>query len=457
MKRNQLVIHFWMALIFVGLASSCSPETDLKSETEVWITKGDKSMLFEKSTILSPEGEPDVTIKLDEKTKYQEMLGFGFALTQGSAQALMVLDASTRKTLLEELYKENQNVVRISIGASDLSNSVYSYNENVGDIDMQKFSFAGPDEQYLFPVLKEILEINPDLKIMATPWSPPTWMKTNGTWIGGELKKEFYPAYANYFLKYVQAMKEIGFEIWAITPQNEPLNDENEPSMIMRAVDQLEFVDKYLGPTFEQNNIQTKIIAYDHNCDEPGYPITVLNGTKYAEGAAFHLYGGDISAMSAVHEATNKDVFFTEQFVSSKGSFGGDLEWHFKNVLIGSTSNWSRTVIEWNLATQSDFGPRTPGGCTECLGAVTVNGAKDFEKNVSFYIIQHLSKFVKRGAYRISSTAASLPHVTFLNPDGSKVLLAFNSEDKDLSIEIVNGETSQKAVVPAKSAVTIVF
>lgn len=457
MKTFSNSIHFLLAFVTTIMLNSCIKQITNKSKTDIWVTKADKSMLFEKQASISISETPDVSIEIDENEKYQEMDGFGFALTQGSAEALLNLNETTRKELLEELFRENQSIVRISIGASDLSNSVYSYNEQAGDDEMEYFTFDGPDVRYLFPVLREILAINPKLKIMATPWTAPTWMKTNGTWIGGKLKIDSYSTYATYFATYINKMGEMGFSIWAITPQNEPLNDKNEPSMLMDANEQLEFIDKYLGPKFESVGILTKIIAYDHNCDRPDYPIMVLNDSKYAQGAAFHLYGGDIKAMTEVHEATNKDVYFTEQFVSSKGNFGGDLEWHIKNVIVGSTQNWSRTVIEWNLATNNDLGPRTPGGCEECLGAITVKGEKIFDRNVSYYIMQHVSKFVKPGAFRVSSSTNILPNVVFLNPDGSKVVLAFNSENKDLVIEIIYKRTKRMIMIPAKSAVTIVF
>src|SRR5690606_33501108 len=184
----------------------------------------------------------------------------------------------------------------------------------------------------------------------------------------------------------------------AITIQNEPLHDGNNPSMYMTAADQALFIKDYLGPAFENANIQTKIIAWDHNCDRPEYPMEILSDPEayaYTDGSAFHLYAGDISALSTLHNAfPEKDVYFTEQYTASDGSFDGDLKWHLKNVIIGAMRNWSKNALEWNLANNEYFGPHTPGGCTVCKGGVTIGSSGNITRNVGYYIVAHASKFV---------------------------------------------------------------
>jgi glucosylceramidase len=225
-------------------------------------------------------------------------------------------------------------------------------------------------------------------------------------------------------------MKKNGITIDAVTIQNEPQHGGNNPSMVMSAEQQADFIKNHLGPAFQAAGINTKIIIWDHNCDNPNYPITILNDAdakKYVDGSAFHLYAGDISALSTVHTAhPDKSLYFTEQWTSSKGEFGGDLKWHLKNVVIGSLRNWSKIALEWNLANNVNFGPNTPGGCTECMGALTINGSS-VTRNVSYYIIAHASKFLPAGSVRIgSNNLNNLPNVVFKRPDGKKVMIVLN-------------------------------
>jgi len=428
-----------------------------------WITTGNGSQKLNPQALTSfsqysPNGINNI-IDLDTSITYQTMDGFGFALTQGSAESLMDLDEQVRLAVLNELYGTSENaqsIVRISIGASDLSNSVYTYNETAGDINMNNFNISDQDSSYLIPVLQDILSINPNIKILATPWTAPTWMKTNNSWIGGSLDENYYSAYASYFIKYLDVMASLGINIWAITPQNEPEHDGNEPSMLMTASEQTDFINNHLGPAIANSSHNTKIIAFDHNCDNTAYPISVLNNSPYVDGAAFHMYLGDISAMSTVKNQTNKNVYFTEQYTSSKGNFGDDLSWHMQNIVIGAPRNWSKTVIEWNLSTNSDFGPRTAGGCSECLGAVTVTGNSSFTRNVSYYILSHISRFVQPGAVRIDSNTNSIHNVAFLNPDDTITLIAFN-EGSNPDFKVRVGNNSFTFSLPQGAAATLTW
>jgi glucosylceramidase len=369
---------------------------------------------------------------------FQTIDGFGYTLTGGSAQVINQLNTQKRQELLKELFGTNDNSIaisylRISIGASDLNAAPFTYDDlpsGQTDMNLDNFSLA-PDKTDLIPMLKEIVAINPNIKIMATPWSPPVWMKDNNGFVGGSLKPEYYAVYAKYFVKYIQTMKAEGIAIDAVTPQNEPLHPGNNPSMLMIALHQADFIKNHLGPAFKTANLSTKIVAYDHNCNKPEYPIAVLNdpgANPYVDGSAFHLYEGDISALSTVHSAfPNKNIYFTEQYTSSTGSFEGDLKWHVKNVIIGSMRNWSKTALEWNLANNASFGPNTPGGCTTCKGALTINSSDSFTRNVGYYIIAHASKFVPSGSVRISSNfSGNLNNVAFKTPSGKKVLIVEN-------------------------------
>ena len=410
------------------------------TEVNYYVTKADQSMLLTKQTVALVFGttaNQHQTITVDTTQQFQQMDGFGYTFTGGSAELIDALPPATKTALLQELFGMQENAIgvsylRISIGASDLSSQVFTYDDiPAGQTDptLQHFSLSR-DTLHLIPLLKQVIAIHPGIRIMGSPWTPPLWMKSNNNSIGGKLKPEFYGAYANYFVKYIQAMKHHGITVDAITPQNEPLHPLNNPSLDMTAAEQKEFIKNHLGPAFEAAGISTKIIIYDHNADRPDYPLEILADAaakKYVDGSAFHLYGGDISALTQVHNAhPDKQIYFTEQYTASNGSFGGDLGWHIKNLIIGAPRNWSRNVLEWNLANDPSFGPHTPGGCTTCKGALTIN-AGTITRNVAYYIIAHASKFVPAGSLRVqSNSTGSLHNVAFVRPDGKKVLIVLN-------------------------------
>ncbi len=386
-------------------------------------------------------------IDVDSTQTYQTIDGFGFTLTGGSAHVISQMDAISKASLLKELFGNDSSSIgisylRLSIGSSDLNASVFSYDDMPSgqtDTALTHFSLA-PDTIELIPLLQQIIAINPSIKIIATPWSAPVWMKDNNNSIAGSLLANYYNVYAQYFVKYIQQMKLKGISIDAITPQNEPLNPNNNPSMVMQAADEALFIKNFLGPAFQSAGITTKIIVYDHNCDRPDYPETILQDAAanvFVNGSAFHLYAGDISALGQVHNLfPDKQVYFTEQYTASTGNFGGDLDWHVKNVIIGSMRNWSRNALEWNLANDASYGPHTVGGCTTCKGALTITGSS-VTRNVGYYIIAHASKFVPAGSVRISSTVTGgLQTAAFMTPGQKKVLIIENDNQAPDAINI---------------------
>lgn len=427
---------------------------NIANEMEVWITKSDQSVLLQKQVatlVFGSTANGFQNINVDQTQTYQSIDGFGYTLTGGSAQVINNLSAAKKTALLQELFGTGENGIsisylRISMGASDLDAAPFSYNDlpnGSTDLSQSQFSLA-PDTTNLIPLLQEILTINPNIKIMAVPWSAPAWMKNSFTTIGSDLVPVYYSSYATYFVKYIQAMQALGITIDAVCPQNEPLHGGNNPSMLMTATQQISFIKK-LGLAFQSNAIATKIVCYDHNCDKPEYPIQVLNdavANAYIDGSAFHLYAGDISALSAVHNAhPTKKLYFTEQWTSSTGDFGGDLKWHLKNVIIGSMRNWGVNALEWNLANDSAFGPHTAGGCTQCKGAITINSSSNYTKNVSYYIIGHASKFVPTGSTRIASNlTGNLNNVAFITPSGKKVLIVANDGNIAATFNIKSNE-----------------
>jgi glucosylceramidase len=445
-----------------------NPPAPATNDVEFWLTKADQSTLLQKQAGVISFGtvaNTNISVDVDSTQQFQSVEGFGYSLTGGSAGLINQLPAADKTTLLEELFGNGSNAIgisylRVSIGASDLSASVFSYNDiPAGQTDVNLINFSlSKDTTDIIPVLKQILAINPNIKIMGSPWSAPVWMKNNGSSTGGSLQPQYYNVYAQYFVKYILAMKSKGITIDAVTIQNEPEYGGNNPSMLMSATQQADFIKNHLGPAFSTVGITTKIIVWDHNCDNPGYPITILNdaGAKqYVKGSAFHLYAGNISALSTVHNSyPDKDVYFTEQWTSANGSFDGDFKWHTKNVLIGSMRNWSRVTLQWNLASNKQNEPHTPGGCTECKGALTIDGSF-ISRNVGYYNIAQLSKFVPPGAVRISSSEpGGLSSVAFVRPDGKKVLLVLNDGAASISFNIKYKNKWAVVSLPAGSAGT---
>ncbi len=442
------------------ICMACSKKSDLP--VELWLTDPAAGVLFQKqpSPILSGEENlPEILI--DRETNYQTMDGFGFTLSQGSAVHLLQMSEAARKNLLNELFGKGEGQIgisylRLSVAASDLNETPFSYNDlpdtlATGQIDTtakdpELLNFdLGPDRNDVIPILKEILAINPDIKLMASPWSPPAWMKDNKDTRGGSLLPEFEDAYARYLVKYIQEMEKEGIKIDALTIQNEPLHPGNNPSLLMLPEQQARFIGVNLGPAFRDAEIKTKIIVYDHNADRPDYPIAVLNDSlanPFIDGSAFHLYGGKIEALMEVHQAhPDKNLYFTEQWIGAPGNLAGDLPWHIKNLVIGASRNWAKTILEWNLTSNPTLTPHTDrGGCDKCLGAVTID-ADSVIRNPAYYIIAHASKFVEPNSLRIDSNLIDgLPNVAFLRLDGKKVLIVLNESEVARSFTIKDKE-----------------
>ena len=470
-------------LIFASGYSSCSKKTTDNNggtnpppapgtnDMSAWVTYADQSALLQKQNVILSFATNQNTypvIEVDSTQTFQSIDGFGFTLTGGSAYVINQMNAAVKSSLLNELFGSDASSIgisylRLSIGASDLNAAVFSYDDMPSgqtDTTLDHFSL-GPDTTDLIPILKQILAINPNIKIIAAPWSAPVWMKDNESTVGGSLLPAYYNAYAKYFVKYIQQMKAQGITINAITPQNEPLNPGNNPSLYMLATDQATFIKNNLGPAFQSAGITTKIVVYDHNCDVPSYATTILGdpaANAFVDGSAFHLYAGNISALSQVHNAfPAKNVYFTEQYTANTSAFAGDFQWHITNVIIGSMLNWSRVALEWNLANDPSFGPHTPGGCTTCKGALTISGS-DITRNVGYYIVAQASKFVPAGSVRISSNQISnFQNVAFQIPGGKKVLLVINNNATQSSFNIKYKGKWVTVSLPAGSAGTYIW
>jgi len=409
---------------------------------EGWVTRDATALLQPMQPVAFSRSAPRdalPTIEVDDGRTFQPIEGFGFSLTGGSAYVLARLAAAERADLLQELFGPTEasvglSCLRLSIGASDLGRRDFSYwslRRGTADPDLARFNLAGGDREVV-PMLKEILAVNPAVKIIAAPWTAPPWMKTNGRYVGGSLKPEYYSAYARYFVKYVEAMREHGIHVSAVTPQNEPQNPRNEPSMMMSAPEQAAFIKGHLGPELRKAAPDTDILCWDHNCDGIDFPLDVLGDPEaraYTAGVAWHLYNGTPDAMSLVHDRyPDKKVYFTEQWVYAREEFMGALRWHTRNVVVGSLRNWSRTAMEWNLASDPEYGLHSRLGAVGAMGGVTIGTT--IQRNPGYYLMAHSAKFIRPGSLRVhSSEVDRLPNVTCLTPDSRMVMVVLNDAD----------------------------
>jgi len=394
---------------------------------------------------------PALTIFVDDATRYQEIDGFGASVTESSAYLLKrKLGDAQRTDALRMLFDRQKGIglsmLRQPMGASDFALGAYSYDEvpeGETDPDLKRFSIDH-DRADILPVLKEILAINPKIKVIGSPWSAPGWMKTSGAMIQGSLLPSAYDAYAKYFVKYVQAYQAEGIPIFALTMQNEPLHVPHDyPGLGMMAREQTAFLRDHLGPAIQKAGLNSKILIFDHNWDLIDYPIAVLNDSNaahFAGGVATHCYGGSATAQDELHQRfPDKEIWMTE-------CSGGD--WQKGKVLqqqvqlvINVTRHWAKSVILWNLALNQNHEPYL-GGCTTCRGEMVVDESTSpvqVKTTADYTALGHASKFVEPGARRIESNTfgpGSLEDVAFQNPDGSIVLLVLNSSEGPMQFNI---------------------
>lgn len=450
----------------------------------VYLTTPDQQQLFaQQSALAKAKDTAAINIVMDTTRRFQEIEGFGAAMTGSSAYVMQqYMSPEKRQALLEDLFGTEKgigiNYIRMSIGASDFSTAPYSYDDipsGQRDDSLKQFTIAH-DQKEVVPVLKQVVAINPGIHIMGSPWSPPAWMKTSGKLEGGSLRPDAYDVYARYFVKYIRAFGQEGITITALTVQNEPQYEALYPTMKMTAPEQGTFIKEHLGPLLEKEglNKQVAVMLFDHNWNSPEYPISILDDSliaKYTAGAAFHCYEGAVGAMTKVHEAhPEKGLYFTE---CSGGTwapaFADNLQYMVGQLLIGTTNNWSKNALLWNMALDENNGPTTnkPStqdgnrGCMTCRGVVTVN-SKDgaVTRNIEYYALAHFSKFVRPGAKRIYSSATTdkgIENVAFLNTDGSRVMVVLNTTKQERTFSVSEQGAAYSYVLKPGAVATLVW
>lgn len=363
--------------------------------------------------------------------------------------------------------------IRLVMGGSDF-NAVepYTYDdvESGEDFEMAQFTIE-KDLDFTVPLIQLILDINSNIKIMASPWSAPAWMKDNNNLNGGQLKSEsqYLEALAEYFVRFVQAYAEQGIEIDAFTTQNEPEHASGGyPTMAMSSEQQKQLIRDYLGPKLVEAGLNTEIVIWDHNWDGAAFPLDILSDSsakQFVGGTGWHCYGGDKDAPQGVRDQhPDIDVYFTECSGGEWSTdFASNLGWNMQQLFIGQTRVGARSVFMWNMALDENHGPRVgvTGGCSDCRGVITIPSSGSIEKNVEYYSIAHFSKFVRQGAQRINS--AMLPDddiesVAFQNPDGSMVVVVTNLNwDQSKSFQVsLDWEYFKYDNLPARSVATFI-
>ncbi|MGQ0641219.1 MAG: glycoside hydrolase family 30 protein [Gemmatimonadaceae bacterium] len=455
MPMTRILVRISIPGVLSAAAVTCASDgrpdseaPDVGTAVEVTLTTGDRTkFLYREADVhfAEPTSDTVATIAVDATRRYQQIVGFGASLTDASAWLIQNrLTPTQREKLLQELFGRDPGVgfsfVRIDMGASDFSLRHYSYADSA-DPTLATFSIA-PDRDATLPILKRALAINPQLTVMASPWSAPAWMKTTGSLIKGTLRPEAYASFAEYFRKFIEAYAAEGIPIHLISLQNEPhFEPDNYPGMRLNPADRATLVRDHFGPLFARSGIKTQILDWDHNWDEADSPLQMLadsGARRYVAGVAWHCYGGDVSAQNKVHDAyPDKDTYFTE---CSGGEwaprFADNLVWVVRTLIIGSTRNWARGVLMWNLALDEKHGPHL-GGCADCRGVVTINSSDgSVARNEEYYAFAHASRFVRPGAQRVESTSGV---------EGIESVAFQNTDDNSIALIVVNTNAHEKA------------
>lgn len=425
-------------------------------------------------TLGKPEDAVFYKVELTGQS-FQAVDGFGLAITQASCYNLLIMPAEERTAFLEELFSREKglgsSLIRVCIGGSDFSMDEFTWCDRKG---IENFDVHPLDEEYLFPILDQIFRINPEVKIIGSPWSCPKWMKMTldgkadyDSWTSGRLNPLYYQDYATYFVKWIQEMERRGYPIYAVTLQNEPLNKGNSMSLYMPWEDQRDFIKQAVGPAFRAAGLKTKILLFDHNYNydnipsQRDYPLHILEdaeAAQYVAGSAWHNYGGSVSTLDKVYGAfPDKEIFFTEASIGTWNySFESCLINDFRDIFLGTLARGGKGVTLWNLMLDDQRKPYRPGGCSTCYGAVTLStkDKKSLVRNSHYYNIAHASKVLQPGAVRLETkgyTASGLSYQWYRNPDGSQALLLLNEGSSEERVNFVTAGHSVACKVPGKS------
>ncbi len=482
---NKTLVNL-AVLVAATMMAACSNKSANSGDVRVVSTTADRNLDLSESwtKFNSADSVASATvIRLHPEETYQTIDGFGAAITGSTAYNLLKMSDEDRLAFLKITFSPTEgygmSYVRIPIGASDFSLSDYTCCDTPG---IENFALTEEETKYIIPVMKEILEINPDVKVISAPWTAPRWMKVNNltdlqpfeSWTSGQLNPALYQDYATYFAKWIKAFENEGIKIYGVTPQNEPLNRGNSASMYMTWEEQRDFIKNALGPKFKEEGIPTKIYVFDHNynydniADQKRYPLHIYednDAAKYIAGAAYHNYGGRVTELDSIREATpDKELVFTE---STAGDWndGANLQKRLVNdmeqICLETVNRGCRGSVIWNLMLDSNRGPWRPGGCSTGFGAVDIaDDYKTITKNSFYYIMAHMSLAAKPDAVRIATNESPIDGLTysaFKNPDGTLGLALSNRNDSDINITVADDTHHFNLTIPAHGITTALW
>jgi glucosylceramidase len=463
-------------LVGCALPGAPSAPGAATGSAELWITSGDRSQLLARH-VAGPFGAgPDLplTIEVDPTRRYQTMVGFGASITDASAWLMRHrMSPVQREALLAELFtREGAGVgfdlTRLSIGASDFSLAHYSYDDMApGQSDPALAHFSiDPMREDVLPVLQRARALNPQLQVIAAPWSAPAWMKSGDSLYKGALRPDRYEVFAHYLLRYIDALAAEGIALYGLSLQNEPhFEPDDYPGMRLDSAAAIDVIGRHLGPLLAARAQAPRILVWDHNWDVPQHALEVLadsQARRYVAGVAWHCYAGHPQMQAGVRDThPDKEVWFTECSGGQwKPNWPETLPWMARNVVIGTTRHGARGVQMWNLALDENHGPHK-GGCRDCRGVVTIDSKTgEVTRNLDYYALAHASKFVRPGAQRIESTAArdGVDTVAFRNADdGSIALVLCNSAPQARELSVRQGGRVLPIALPRESVATLVW
>ncbi len=407
-----------------------------------------------------PSSSP--AIVLDPAKKFQPILGFGAAFTDAACYMFNQLAPGAREQLFHELFHPSEmrlSVCRTCIGSSDYSAKAYTYDEGEADPELKRFSIE-QDRQYVLPILREARKVNPDLFLFSSPWSPPGWMKSGGSMLGGSMRRRYLTVYADYFVKFLKAYAEEGVPIQAVTPQNEVDTDQDArmPACIWPQEYEIEFVSA-LGPALEKNGLNTKIWILDHNYNLWGRAVAELDDPsvhKYCNAIAWHGYVGGPEMMDKAHQAhPDAEMYWTEggpdytdpQYLTDWAKWG--------KTFTGVLRNWCRSITGWNLALDEQGRPNI--GPFPCGGVVTIHSqTREITRSGQYWALAHFSRLIGRGARRFDSqgTLTDVDHVAFENPGGEQVMVLTNGGEAR-TVAVRSGKSESEIALEKNSVTTL--
>lgn len=481
MRMNALLSLFLLALS--ACQGAVRPEPEPVAEATVYTTSvGGLRFAESRVPLMRPGTAAAYRVLLNGKS-FQSVDGFGLAITQASCYNLLKMSPADRTAFLTEVFDRERgmgsSLIRVCIGGSDFSMDEFTWCDEPG---LEHFAVHPLDEQYLFPVLDEIFAINPDVQIIASPWSAPLWMKVgedgrtpHNQWFAGHLGEAYYQDYAKYFVRWIQEMERRGYPIMAVTLQNEPLNRGNSMSTYMSWQEQSNFIKWAIGPAFAAAGLKTKVLVFDHNYSYDGdsgqqdYPVHIFEDPeagRYVQGSAWHNYGGNVSVLDGVHARfPDKEIYFTEASIGTWNySFEDCLINDFRDVFLGTLGRWGKGVTLWNLMLDYQGKPFRPRGCSTCYGAVSID-ASDYSlnsvvRNSHYYDVAHCSKVLQPGAVRLGTSgysAAGLTYQLYRNPDGSYAALILNETGSDALINFVTDSYAVACRIPPRAIQSVIW